>query len=144
MASGTDNGMPIDHVRGHHHDDFPGAGAGYPLERHRTPDNSHAYRPSGSAPSTPITPAGHRDDESRKSGERNRSQQRSGRRSSSGPTRVCKKCNEPLTGQFVRALDGTFHLDCFRCRVSTPGPNDDARRNGWLTFFFSSCRTVAR
>lgn len=38
---------------------------------------------------------------------------------SSGTLRVCKKCNEQLTGQFVRALNGTFHLDCFRCRVST-------------------------
>ena len=36
---------------------------------------------------------------------------------SSGTVRVCKKCSEPLTGQFVRALGGTFHLDCFRCRV---------------------------
>ena len=34
--------------------------------------------------------------------------------------RTCKKCGEPLTGQFVRALDGTFHLDCFRCQVSNP------------------------
>ncbi|KAK6336311.1 hypothetical protein TWF696_001873 [Orbilia brochopaga] len=33
------------------------------------------------------------------------------------PTRrICKKCDQPLTGQFVRALGGTFHLDCFRCR----------------------------
>ncbi|KAF3940970.1 hypothetical protein ABW19_dt0207827 [Dactylella cylindrospora] len=33
------------------------------------------------------------------------------------PTRrICKKCEQPLTGQFVRALGGTFHLDCFRCR----------------------------
>ena len=31
--------------------------------------------------------------------------------------RMCKKCGEPLTGQFVRALGGTFHLDCFKCRV---------------------------
>ncbi|EWC46011.1 hypothetical protein DRE_04804 [Drechslerella stenobrocha 248] len=30
--------------------------------------------------------------------------------------RICKKCDQPLTGQFVRALGGTFHLDCFRCR----------------------------
>ncbi|MCJ1378448.1 hypothetical protein MMC17_001547 [Xylographa soralifera] len=30
--------------------------------------------------------------------------------------RTCKKCGELLTGQFVRALDGTFHLDCFRCQ----------------------------
>ena len=26
------------------------------------------------------------------------------------------KCGEGLTGQFVRALNGTFHLDCFKCR----------------------------
>ena len=32
--------------------------------------------------------------------------------------RLCKKCGEPLTGQFVRALGGTFHLECFLCRVS--------------------------
>lgn len=31
--------------------------------------------------------------------------------------RVCKKCNEPLTGQFVRALGATFHLECFMCEV---------------------------
>ncbi|RMJ23167.1 GTPase-activating protein [Aspergillus sp. HF37] len=29
--------------------------------------------------------------------------------------RVCKKCSEPLTGQFVRALGATFHLECFMC-----------------------------
>lgn len=31
--------------------------------------------------------------------------------------RLCHKCGEPLTGQFVRALGGTFHLECFKCRV---------------------------
>ena len=31
--------------------------------------------------------------------------------------RLCQKCAEPLTGQFVRALGGTFHLECFKCRV---------------------------
>ncbi|KAF6220252.1 hypothetical protein HO133_003384 [Letharia lupina] len=30
--------------------------------------------------------------------------------------RLCHKCGEPLTGQFVRALGGTFHLECFKCR----------------------------
>ncbi|KAJ5157862.1 Rho-type GTPase-activating protein 1 [Penicillium canariense] len=34
---------------------------------------------------------------------------------SPGSSRLCQKCNEPLTGQFVRALGGTFHLECFRC-----------------------------
>jgi len=41
-----------------------------------------------------------------------------GGKSSSGTPRLCRKCDEPLTGQFVRALGGTFHLDCFKCRVS--------------------------
>lgn len=36
-------------------------------------------------------------------------------RSSNSAVRTCKKCGEPLTGQFVRALGGTFHLDCFKC-----------------------------
>lgn len=31
--------------------------------------------------------------------------------------RICAACGEPLTGQFVRALNGTYHLECFRCRV---------------------------
>ncbi|KAI1622667.1 paxillin [Exophiala viscosa] len=36
-------------------------------------------------------------------------------RSPGSSMRTCKKCGEPLTGQFVRALGGTFHLDCFKC-----------------------------
>ncbi|KAJ6014325.1 hypothetical protein N7540_008916 [Penicillium herquei] len=35
---------------------------------------------------------------------------------SPGSSRICQKCNEPLTGQFVRALGGTFHLECFKCQ----------------------------
>lgn len=31
---------------------------------------------------------------------------------------LCAKCNQPMTGQFVRALGTVFHLDCFRCQVS--------------------------
>jgi len=34
-------------------------------------------------------------------------------------TRICQKCGSALTGQFVRALGGAYHLDCFKCRVST-------------------------
>jgi hypothetical protein len=65
-----------------------------------------------------ASPAGSGNGRERTSGERNRSRNRSGR-TASGQLRICKKCGEPLTGQFVRALGGTFHLDCFRCRVST-------------------------
>jgi len=32
--------------------------------------------------------------------------------------RTCDVCHEELTGQFVRALGGTYHLECFTCRVS--------------------------
>lgn len=38
--------------------------------------------------------------------------------------RLCQKCGEPLTGQFVRALGGTFHLECFKCRVSSTSNMD--------------------
>jgi hypothetical protein len=73
----------------------------------------------GLPPGSPALSAANRDfdAESRRSGERNRSRPRNGR-GPSGQVRLCKKCGEPLTGQFVRALDGTFHLDCFKCRVS--------------------------
>ncbi|KAJ2982295.1 hypothetical protein NUW58_g6475 [Xylaria curta] len=53
-------------------------------------------------------------DPRRRSGERSRSRVRNGR-SGSGSLRTCAKCGEPLTGQFVRALEATFHLECFKC-----------------------------
>lgn len=35
--------------------------------------------------------------------------------------KTCAKCNQPITGQFVRALERTFHMDCFRCaECNTP------------------------
>jgi hypothetical protein len=98
----------------------------------KTPDNIPPGRTprSSPGPKTPgmdrdrdrSLPDRSRDPDGRRSGERTRSRQRSGR-SASGQQRACKKCGEPLTGQFVRALDGTFHLDCFKCRVRTaPSP----------------------
>jgi hypothetical protein len=33
-------------------------------------------------------------------------------------SRVCAKCGKSLSGQFVRALDATYHLECFTCHVS--------------------------
>jgi hypothetical protein len=117
--------------------------SGYQMEREHSNNNSHsnvltptssrqngAYGPP-QAPAmvtrTPGSPARSfgdprdTDADSRRSGERNRSRAR-GSRTASGQVRTCKKCGEILTGQFVRALDGTFHLDCFRCRVShNPG-----------------------
>ncbi|RFU29205.1 hypothetical protein B7463_g7140, partial [Scytalidium lignicola] len=78
----------------------------YPLEETR------AISPQGRSNSRERD----RDADSQKSsGERTRSRTRHGR-TASGQLRVCKKCGEALTGQFVRALGGTYHLDCFRCR----------------------------
>jgi hypothetical protein len=34
--------------------------------------------------------------------------------------KICGKCGEGLTGQFVRALGDTYHLECFTCHVSLP------------------------
>ncbi|KAK7719601.1 Rho-type GTPase activating protein Rga1 [Diaporthe eres] len=117
--------------------DYEGGPPGDRPARHRTPERSFTtddsrtyspYRPprqnggprEGRRPSlSPSAGAGDRswDDEGdlRQSQERNRSRGRNGRQASGGQ-RICKKCGEPLTGQFVRALDGTFHLDCFKCR----------------------------
>jgi hypothetical protein len=48
--------------------------------------------------------------------ERQKTSSTNGSRRPSG-SRVCGKCGEPLAGQFVRALDSTFHLECFTCQV---------------------------
>ncbi|KAL4980954.1 hypothetical protein BDW66DRAFT_146728 [Aspergillus desertorum] len=47
--------------------------------------------------------------------ERPRPNGRQHAKSPGSSSRICKKCNEPLTGQFVRALTATYHLECFKC-----------------------------
>ena len=79
------------------------------LEGRKTPNDSH--------PTSPVNERTARDQEfTRDRAVREKSRNNS---SSDGrkPQRLCKKCGEALTGQFVRALDGAFHLDCFRCKV---------------------------
>ena len=41
----------------------------------------------------------------------------------SGQQRMCGKCARHLTGQFVRALGDTYHLECFTCHVSSASLN---------------------
>ncbi|PHH86725.1 hypothetical protein CDD83_9828 [Cordyceps sp. RAO-2017] len=87
----------------------------------KTPDSLYGLKPAASGSASAFSPGAAPpavwpdDTPSRKSEERNRSRPRNGR-NASGQTRICKRCGEPLTGQFVRALDGTFHLDCFKCQ----------------------------
>ncbi|TDZ12832.1 Rho-type GTPase-activating protein 1 [Colletotrichum spinosum] len=138
MASDYDHGAPDDrfqapipihtrphqHPHNHAHPPPPPApmDPAYPGDRgwqnqngggRRTPERNYRSQQHSRSPG-PRTP-GRDDGDPRRSGERSNSKGRGGR-SASGQQRICKKCGEPLTGQFVRALDGTFHLDCFKCR----------------------------
>lgn len=115
MATDHSNGPPVDVT----HDDGPNdhtnehtghADASWQNGSSQAP-NPTAPGPNGSLP----PPAGYADEPTNGS-EVSRPRPRNGR-SASAQSRVCKKCGLQLTGQFVRALDGTFHLDCFKCRV---------------------------
>lgn len=44
--------------------------------------------------------------------------------------KICAKCGDGLTGQFVRALGGTYHLECFTCHVRPPSPVSAPARRG--------------
>lgn len=72
--------------------------------------------PSATDPSSPLD----RSDYWERSTPRDRSRP-TGRSNTKSPgsQRLCKKCDEPLTGQFVRALNATYHLECFKCEVIT-------------------------
>ena len=66
-------------------------------------------------PSTPRDPAGYWERSAPR--ERSRPNGRPHTKSPASTSRICKKCGDPLTGQFVRALSATFHLECFKCEV---------------------------
>ena len=72
--------------------------------------------------------------------ERSRTNGHAGSQSSGGTLRFCNKCDEPLTGQFVRALEGTFHLQCFRCRVSALISSPRVRINTTVAGLLRNCR----
>ncbi|KAI1501748.1 rho-type GTPase-activating protein [Biscogniauxia marginata] len=143
MGPDYGGGLAGDRVHGH---PPPGSEGGFQPDRDRpnmTPSPSYsngAFAPPTLPPGSPTLSAQSNPsrDPSRDpslSGERNRSRGRSGR-TASGQLRICAKCGEPLTGQFVRALDGTFHLDCFKCRdcgqivASKFFPADDEENGG--------------
>ncbi|KAI0972535.1 rho-type GTPase-activating protein 1 [Xylaria arbuscula] len=136
MGPDYGGGLSSDRVHGHP----PPAGDGtYQLDHdrpHMTPSPSYSNGgyplPSRPTDSPTLSAQG---DLQRRSGERSRSRVRNGR-SASGSLRTCAKCTEPLTGQFVRALDATFHLECFKCHdcgeivASKFFPADDENTGG--------------
>ena len=97
-------------------------------------------RPTDSGGGTPMDldiPSDHdirrarNDNSPRSPAGRERSRTHGGRRGSS-TTRICGKCQGQLTGQFVRALENTYHLECFTCHVSS-GPQRDIIHHCKLT-----------
>ncbi|KAI0124681.1 rho-type GTPase-activating protein 1 [Xylariales sp. AK1849] len=114
MGPDYGGGLAGDRVHGHPTD------GGYQLDHERlnmTPSPGYpngGYSAPNRRPPRDASPTLSSTSDPRKSSERNRSRGRG--RTTSGQLRICKKCGEPLAGQFVRALDGTFHLDCFKCR----------------------------
>ncbi|RYP70197.1 hypothetical protein DL769_005076 [Monosporascus sp. CRB-8-3] len=134
MGPDHEGGLASDRVHGH---PTPGGDVGHQLD-HERPNmtSSPSYQNGGFVPPNrhPGSPAPSAHGDTRRSAERNRSRGRG--KTEGGQVRICHKCGEPLTGQFVRALDGTFHLDCFKCRdcgqivASKFFPADDEETGG--------------
>lgn len=94
-----------------------------PVDGAQNPDGRMSRRlesghPGSRDPSTPRDRNGYWDRSAPR--ERSRPNGRPPTKSPGSSSRICKKCGEPLTGQFVRALLATYHLECFKCEVSAP------------------------
>ncbi|KAK4056836.1 Rho-type GTPase activating protein Rga1 [Microbotryomycetes sp. JL221] len=98
----------------------PSSATGYSTNSHATHSNTHVdagyLQTSASATNTPRA-----DRETQRPRDRDRpsSKRRDGNSSNEGHTRgvqVCAKCQQPMVGQFVRALGTVYHLDCFKCQ----------------------------
>jgi hypothetical protein len=121
-------GLPTDHPTQHDADDHP-----YPSDIALPPSRTNTFESPGDSPSRPSTDAEsqlelatrHRSKRSLDvKDDRPADTQISPSRDRSRPNgkqsnRVCAKCGGHLTGQFVRALGGTYHLECFTCHVRT-------------------------
>jgi hypothetical protein len=91
-------------------------------QQYNTNGNANYVQQNGNAPEPQYDSDARQSTESRTGRKRSigngdpndRSRSRTGG-SGGRSVRTCKKCGEALTGQFVRALGGTYHLDCFKC-----------------------------
>ncbi|EED13239.1 Rho GTPase activator (Lrg11), putative [Talaromyces stipitatus ATCC 10500] len=104
QGSNSQNNSPISPIEGHS-----------PFER--APPGGTPLSIAAPAPTyQPDNRVGRNPPESEERHESDEQRDISTPRERSRPSRrTCKKCGEPLTGQFVRALNGTFHLECFKC-----------------------------
>ncbi|KAG9961405.1 GTPase-activating protein-like protein of the rho/rac family, partial [Aureobasidium melanogenum] len=117
-------GLPTDPSTQHDADDHP-----YPSDIALPPSRTNTFDSPGESPSRTSTDAEsqlelasrHRPKRSLDAkDDRPSDAQVSPSRDRSRPNgkqsnRICAKCGGHLTGQFVRALGGTYHLECFTC-----------------------------
>ena len=96
--------------------------ADIPRQRNETSAGATTQPSNGSLPANNDVRNGRDRNQTQDFPARERSRTNGAPSGKSGP-RICKKCDQPLTGQFVRALGGTYHLECFLCRVSGTGPS---------------------
>lgn len=93
------------------------------LGQNESGPNGHPHRRKESAEAEAST--SHQQENAERSAEASSEQQvaerpRGNRKPSAAKEqRICGKCGNSLTGQFVRALGGTYHLECFTCHVSS-------------------------
>ena len=112
-----DRGLGAANGNGTFYDDHNAESKGSPtLANGRSNSNGRQRRMDTSAPQQdrserPLDPNSEADP---------RQRSRSNNRRPSGQQRICGKCQMHLTGQFVRALGDTYHLECFTCHVRIP------------------------
>ncbi|KDQ18981.1 hypothetical protein BOTBODRAFT_126829 [Botryobasidium botryosum FD-172 SS1] len=91
--------------RDYHPDPLPAPTPSYlnpnqsPSSRSNTPSNSHSDDTHLSAGSTQTSTTS-----------------ANAAPSAQGSASLCHTCQQPMTGQFVRALGAVYHLECFRCQ----------------------------
>ncbi|KAF2214824.1 hypothetical protein CERZMDRAFT_66083 [Cercospora zeae-maydis SCOH1-5] len=115
MAVPTNNDRPPGKQQSTHDDDGSGRQNASPTGNGQT---ELALRPHEQAAVGGLAPAPQ--DRSRTSLDRpyehgSKDRSKSNGRRPSGQQRTCGKCQRHLTGQFVRALGDTYHLECFTC-----------------------------
>lgn len=122
---------PINHPNQHQYQEFHRRPQHFPSrqnsgDRPANPNGSMApgggYPPDGADPDGRLARQSESNDREgrerdQRSGSATRDRSKNGSRKPGG-SRVCGKCGLSLTGQFVRALGDTYHLECFTCHVS--------------------------
>lgn len=117
QANNINTGTYGDVYQSHSPTDMTNTNSNAPWASSSAPGPDHSQQPEDRAGRAHDVSQGPRDkstprDPSRSNGQVNT-------KAPTNTSRVCRKCGEPLLGQFVRALGGTFHLECFQCNVST-------------------------